>query len=533
LGRQVLAGLLTAWLVLPGFRAAHAAPADLDPGFGTGGKVSTGFGGTSDLAAALVLQPDGKLVAAGYMNSGGTLNFALARYNPSGSLDLTFGTGGKVTTDFGGSEVVIAIVRQPDGKLVAAGYSSGNFALARYNPSGSLDLTFGTGGKVTTDFDGTDFAYALVLQPDGKLVAGGFSDSNFALARYNASGGLDLTFGTGGKVTTDFGGTDWATALVLQPDGKLVAGGFSDSNFALARYNPSGSLDLTFGGSTGKVTTDFGGPDDLVSDLMIQPDGKLVAAGNSSGNFALARYNPSGSLDLTFGGSTGKVTTDFGGPDDLVSALVIQPDGKLVAAGRSLDNFALARYNPNGSLDLTFGTGGKVTTDFGGPDDLVSALVIQPDGKLVAAGVSSANFALARYQGGGTAATRMLTMFKVGTNSGPEGSEQRTFLTTDPIIAGAAYYDPAEACAGIAPATLKFFVFNLEGQLILGRDRVTTGGVDSAPDDAMPKYQALVALLAPGALPPGDYNLVFRVQDCTSADILVSEFYTIQVLAAP
>ncbi|TML99050.1 MAG: hypothetical protein E6G02_14550 [Actinobacteria bacterium] len=412
---------------------ARAASGDLDATFGTGGKVTTDFAGDDDQANGVVAQSDGKLVAAGVAKTSRSQDFALARYNPNGSLDATFGTGGKVTTDFAGDDdQAFAVALQPDGKIVAVGVAktsrSRDFALARYNPNGSLDATFGTGGKVTTDFAGNDdTAFAVVLQSDGKIVvAGGAKTSrsqDFALARYNANGSLDATFGTGGKVTTDFAGNDdEAHALVLQPDGKLVAAGQAESgyrgrDFALARYNPNGSLDATFG-TGGKVTTDFAGNDDAAFGAVLQSDGKIVAAGGAktsrSEDFALARYNPNGTLDGTFG-TGGKVTTDFNGDDDEAHALVLQPDGKLVAAGaaklsRSQD-FALARYSANGSLDATFGTGGKVTTDFAGNDDAAFALALQQDGKLVAAGGanvgrsrtdyrgSGEDFALARYLG--------------------------------------------------------------------------------------------------------------------------------------
>ncbi len=302
-----------------------------------------------------------------------------------GDLDPTFGVGGKVTTDFGGlNDGARALVQQPDGKLVAAGQAEAgdfDFALARYLPDGSLDPTFGTGGMVTTDFGTFPFAAALVQQADGKLVAGGPTDAggccDFALVRYLSDGSLDPTFGVGGKVTTDFGGFEAAAALVQQPDGKLVAAGLSTAgsapatDFALARYLPDGSLDPTFGVG-GKVTTDFEGGG--ASALVLQPDGKLVAAGNSRltglvSDFALARYLSDGSLDPTFGVG-GKVTTDFGG-FDRIAALILQSDGKLVAGGNSgsgsgLPSFALVRYLPDGSLDPTFGVGGKVTTDFEG-----------------------------------------------------------------------------------------------------------------------------------------------------------------------
>lgn len=422
--RPRIAALL-ALLLAPG--AVRANSGDLDPTFGTGGKVTTSFG-LQDVANAVLVQPDGKVVAAGFTANQLNYDFALARYNGNGSLDTTFGTGGKVTTPIGSLvDDARALARQPDGKLVAAGYTSngglgsGDFALVRYNADGSLDTTFGTGGKVTTPIGSeTDVALAVVVQPDGKIVAAGRasfgpgSDSDVALARYDSNGSLDATFGTGGIVMTSIGiDHDEAEALVLQSDGKLVAAGktFDPSvgtDIALLRYNTDGSLDTTFG-TGGIVTTSIDTSDEATA-LVVQPDGKLVVAGGTSGvgspDFILARYDATGSLDGSFG-TGGTVRTPIGCCGEYASALVLQADGKLVAAGSagSGTDFALARYMPNGSLDATFGTGGVVTTSFGG-EDYPFALAIQADGKLVAAGttgngfsgVDSRDFALARYQ---------------------------------------------------------------------------------------------------------------------------------------
>ena len=357
-----LRGLLFGALLTLNFsHAVEAAPGALDPAFGTGGKVLTDFSSTGslDAAHALVREPSGRLVAAGFSTAGGDFDFALARYNPDGSLDTTFGSGGKVLTGFGplSFEQIWALVLQPDGKILAAGEStvggSYDFALARYNRDGSLDTTFGSGGKVLTDFSGTgsvDAARALVLQPGGKIVAGGLStalgSTTFALARYDRDGNLDTTFGSGGKVLTDFSGfVDTVFALAVQPNGKIVAAGQADDNtgttrFALARYNRDGSLDTTFG-SGGKVLTDFNGPDvsvDRVLAMVLEPAGKILVAGDStvggSFDFALARYNRDGRLDTTFG-SGGKVLTDFGGTNESAHAVVLEPDGKILAAGLS------------------------------------------------------------------------------------------------------------------------------------------------------------------------------------------------------
>jgi uncharacterized delta-60 repeat protein len=378
---------------------AAAAPGDLDASFDSDGKVTTDFG-SSESAFAVAVQPDGRIVAAG----GSDGDFALARYNGDGSLDTSFDSDGKVTTDFGAFAGALAVAVQPDGRIVAAGESGGDFALARYNRDGSLDTSFDSDGKVTTDFGGSEVATAVAVQPDGRIVAAGFRDLvDFALARYNRDGGLDTTFDSDGKVTTDFGAAEDASAVAIQPDGRIVAAGESQGgfgrDFALARYNVDGSLDTSFD-SDGKVTTDFGVLD-AASDVAIQPDGRIVAAGNSGGfgfsrDFALARYNRDGSLDTSFD-SDGKVTTDFGG-SEVATAVAVHPDGRCVAAGGSDEDFALAGYKVDGSLDTSFDSDGKVTTDFGG-FEFASDVAIQPDGRIVAAGNSGGDFALARYLG--------------------------------------------------------------------------------------------------------------------------------------
>ncbi len=287
------------------------------------------------------------------------------------------------------------------------GYSYYNFALTRYLADGNLDTSFGSGGKVTTDMGGNknDFGSALALQPDGKLVAAGYSDSfNFALVRYLADGNLDTSFGSDGKVTTNFGANGAGKALVLQPDGFIVVAGYSNGDFALARYLADGSLDPSFG-TGGSVTTDFGSDDEGKS-VALQPDGRIVVAGYSNGNFALARYLADGSLDPSFGNG-GIVTTDFGA-GDVGQSVTLQPDGRIVVAGYSYigygnDDIALARYLADGSLDPSFGTGGIVTTDFGS-DDEGKSVALQPDGRIVVAGIRAdsnshnPDFALVRYR---------------------------------------------------------------------------------------------------------------------------------------
>src|SRR3954470_1394584 len=272
--------------LLTGLQDGVAAPGDLDPSFGMGGKTVTRFfnnGGIEiNYPRAIALQPDGKMIVAGRAYSSQTGDdFAIARYNPDGTLDAGFGSNGLVRTDFFGlTDQAMGVAVLPDGKIIAGGFAvvgfinnqaDAAFALARYNSNGTLDAAFGSGGKVTTNFfDSLDEAFAMVLQPDGKIVLAGFVTQgidngeryDFAVVRYQPDGSLDATFGNGGKTFTDFAGRgDRAYWAALQPDGKIVLAGVAygvttDADFALARYNTNGTLDITFNG-TGKITTDF------------------------------------------------------------------------------------------------------------------------------------------------------------------------------------------------------------------------------------------------------------------------------------
>ena len=421
---------------------AQAAGGDLDPTFGTGGQVTTDFSHSTDIAFAVALQPDGKLVVVGttYKNNDySNEDFAVSRYNVDGTLDTTFGRDGKVRTDFPGlAAVASSVLIQPDGKILVAGGAFplftflGDFELVRYNRNGSLDTSFGNGGIVTTSFPGQgSYAFALALQPDGKIIAAGTdfvnfssedsSNTDFGLERYNPDGTPDTTFGNGGQVTTDFDGfNDDAFSILVQPDGKLVAVGSAKNpatfyDFAAVRYLANGTIDTTFG-VAGKVRTDFGHADfDQARSAVLQPDGKIVAAGTAIWNntlsqpFALARYTSNGTLDTTFS-SDGKLFIDFGSFDQTAYKVLLQPDGKIVTAGypnteSSDSDFLLARVKTNGSLDRTFGIGGKVRTSFGDLNGGAYGAVLQPDGKIVAVGFNAtftnswAEFALARYLG--------------------------------------------------------------------------------------------------------------------------------------
>jgi uncharacterized delta-60 repeat protein len=431
--RTVVPGTVLLLALLFGAVASAGDHGALDLSFtNLRGRVVTSFGPGDDAAGALAIQPDGRIVAAGHSSNGTNDDFALARYKPDGSLDPSFGTEGEVTMAVGsGNDAANALVIQKDGKIAVAGTSyngtGDDFALARYNGDGSPDTAFDGDGQVTTQIgSGNDRAYALALQADGKMVVAGYShgaNDDFALARYNADGSLDTTFDGDGKVTTPIGaGDDQVYALAVQKDGKIVAAGLtwngSNDDFALARFNQDGSLDTTFDGD-GIVTTPIGSSGDAAYALALTKDGIAAAGSSSNGSnndFAIACYNGDGSLDATFHGD-GKVTTAIGSGNDEALAIIDYKDSKhgnkLVAGGFSWngsnDDFALVRFNQDGSLDKNFGNGGKVTTSIEAGDDHADALAADRDGGLVAAGYSSSgssdDFALARYQPSGALAT--------------------------------------------------------------------------------------------------------------------------------
>lgn len=424
----------------------RAAAGDLDSAFGTNGKVVSDLFGQSEVANAIALQNDGKIVVAGYTSIPGApqkADFALARYNSDGSLDMTFGNNGKVITDFDAThrDQANALAIQSDGKIIAAGFTSFTgsddntdyaFALARYNADGTLDSGFGNAGKVVTNIanpSGFNVYYresinAIAIQSDGRIVATGTAFLNiaqsmdFTTIRYNTDGSIDHSFGTNGTVFTNFINTtpseanDSAGEIFIQNNGNIIVAGRVHHlafDYGIARYHSDGTPDLTFG-QNGQVTTNTlrqeSGNAGKETAMAVQSDGKIIIGGftqTNTGNnlFALTRLETNGNPDSTFG-EGGKVSTNLSG---IVRSLKIQSDGKVIAAGTSADNsgdFRLARFNINGTLDETFMSGSTVTTDFSGNADQLFATVIQSDGKIIAAGAATdsagnSDFAVARY----------------------------------------------------------------------------------------------------------------------------------------
>jgi uncharacterized delta-60 repeat protein len=418
---------------------------DLDSSFDGDGRVATNWTGLPNsngynVARALAIQSDGKIVSAGTVHSSGTIAycFALTRHNSDGSLDVSFSGDGRGQHCFDlRDNGAYGVALQADGKIVAVGAAEPSFepgayafAATRNSTNGSLDPTFGDNGETYHCFDSSgdwceevSVANGVAIQADGKIVMAGYttqvSVTDFGIMRLRLDGSLDAFFSGDGKVTTDFfGGRDEARAVVYQPQpGKIVVAGTAqvsggNYDFAVARYHDSnGALDPSFGGD-GKVTFDFFGGDDGAYALTMQPDGKFVVAGafysaGSGYDFGVVRLLSNGDLDTAFG-SGGYTAINFvgGTAEEVAKSVTIQDDGKIVLAGYAPGvgfDFALARLLPNGALDTSFSGDGKLTTDFGGASDMAGGVAIQPDGKIVAAGeaymgaTNREDFALARY----------------------------------------------------------------------------------------------------------------------------------------
>lgn len=296
--------------------ARYTSDGTLDNSFDTDGILTIDFFGLTGGGNSITLQADGKIVAAGYAYGGnGHGYFALARYKSDGTPDTSFDADGKLTNDFGSSVRGQSVTLQADGKILVTGYIIDSFhgiPLARFNPDGTLDTSFDTDGMLTTAFYGVfEIGYSVTTQADGKILVAGvrkdYRGLDFALARYNTDGSLDTSFDTDGKVTTDFGsGDDSGQSVELQADGKILVAGYATNSsgtfdFALARYNANGSLDTSFD-RDGKVTVNLDKKKigvDQAYDLAVQADGKILVVGSSNGDFAMVRFNTDGSVDTS------------------------------------------------------------------------------------------------------------------------------------------------------------------------------------------------------------------------------------------
>jgi len=419
-----------------------------------------GPGQSADGATGMVIQPDGKILLAGQSSSPATAtDFSLARYNADGTFDTAFGNGGIVITPvaigtIGDAGTSVAL--QADGKILVGGFTAANgnldFAVVRYNANGTIDTTFGGGDGIAITAVGpgaaADQALHLAVQSDGKIVLVGLTQptsgpltGDVAIVRYNSNGSLDATFGSAGVVITPVSpgtGADAARAVLSLSDGGILIAGSAffaatGDDFTLLRYTATGALDTSFGGGDGIVTTSIGPFLDQARSILQQPDGRVVIAGVGTvfpnSNFALARYNADGSPDTTFG-TNGVVTTAVGTGPSSGTSVALQADGKLLVAGSTTttnvanNDFAIVRYNQNGSVDTTFGTNGIVVTSIGPGIDTPNAISVQADGKIVVGGSALSatgttfDFALARYNADGSLDATFRAEERVTANEG-------------------------------------------------------------------------------------------------------------------
>jgi uncharacterized delta-60 repeat protein len=430
-GRLRLLALAALALACALTAAAWAAAGGLDTSFSGDGKRTTGFpgdGGMAEGSSAALYGDGGIVVAGGAQQPGHGEDFAVARFSSHGSLDTDFSSDGRRTTGFGNggsSDFANGVAVQRDGRIVLVGFSTQpggqDFAVARLDADGRLDTGFSSDGRRTATFgSGLDQGRAVAIQRNGKIVVAGVSDQgskgdDFAVARFNPTGSLDTSFAGDGKRTFGFvngSANDTGRAVAIQSDGKIVVGGQSaqgatGTDFAVARLTPSGGLDTSFSGD-GKRTIHFtsGNGFDGASGVAVQGNGKIVLVGEAGtstfagSQMALARLNPNGSPDDSFSGD-GKRLAGFANPGHTseADAVALQRDGRIVVAGRAGEDatgadFAAARFKTNGNLDTSFAGDGRRTVSFdnGNGYDLAGGVAIDGDGQIVLAGYSGPSY---------------------------------------------------------------------------------------------------------------------------------------------
>ncbi|MFO0798492.1 MAG: delta-60 repeat domain-containing protein [Gemmataceae bacterium] len=449
-----------------------AAVGALDPSFGTGGLATLNVGGTDGALAAVALA-DGRVVVAGYTPGAGGLDFLVERVNPDGTLDPTFGTGGRTTIDFGGgADAARAVAIGPAGNILVGGKSTpgggdDRVAVARLTPNGLIDGTFGLAGRVVLPVAGMDIE-ARSLLPDatgrvvvaGTITAGGVG--KFTVGRLTNTGAIDGTFGTAGNTTFTFGfAGDTLSAAGRDAAGNIVLAGSTlvgaVHRFAVARLTPGGLLDGTFG-IGGKAWFNLAaGTDDSASAVAVDAAGRLVIAGTSGSPggvlMGVARLNGTGAPDGTFG-TGGVVRTSAGGVFTQASSVVIQRGGRIVLGGISATpgtaDFALVGLTPAGALDPAFNpagpTPGATVIDFGGVD-IGYALVQSAGGRLVAVGGREG-------APGGVELARLIGDVEKGTAVAAGGVADGTAALLDPTPAGALPGTPTATLAAFGGAAV-------------------------------------------------------------------------------
>jgi uncharacterized delta-60 repeat protein len=420
---RVLVSILVLFAVLLAPGSALAAAGDLDPSFSGDGIVTSTNDYQGGGQGPVAIDSRGRIVVAS--------DTSIERYMPNGTLDQSFGRYGQTGSPFGGTMRSMAIDSQD--RIVVAGnvpnpadpHQHQVFAVGRLTTAGTPDPSFSGDGYVLTPIGGTanDEAHAVTVDPAGRIVAAGLTHKRnpdrafFALARYMPNGSPDTSFSGDGQLQTEFPNVTYAYGYEVALDSKarLVVVGLADSRFAVARYGPRGGLDPSFSGD-GMLTTAMGAKGSSADAVAIDDSDRIVVGGlaapvdPSKYDLALARYRPTGALDRSFSGD-GKVLTSFGRERNGASGLAIDDQGRIVAAGWTLDMdnsrsaFALARYTPAGALDPTFSGDGRVTTSIGGFSG-AGGVTLDPFGRIVVGGSTSKaslgdpRIVVARYLGG-------------------------------------------------------------------------------------------------------------------------------------
>jgi len=436
---------------------AFSQAGSLDTTFGTNGVGSYCLPqGISGYGADATFQSNGKTLQLffDYTNP-----ITLLRWNQNGSIDSSFGNNGLITYNnvfpfINGGYYTFKTAVQHDDKIIIMGLQQNNtfnnaYWIARLQPDGALDPSFnGTGYKDVTFGSVQDRATCVALKADGKILLGGTSGNTaqfFSVARLNSDGSYDSSFGTGGKVQILFSGSEsFVESMAVQDDGKIVLGGYTvggAKDFALARINSNGSLDTTFG-VNGKVVTDLlVSYSTIIKDMLIEPDGKIIVSGFYSfevdSRFCMVRYNPNGTMDTTFG--TNGLTVDTNYYTSYFSNISRQIDGKIVTAGNTFgQDFIISRYNNNGTIDTTFGTNGYVNAipDVGGGSVTV---LVQPDNKIVAVGGSILDNNDGNQQG-----CLAIVRLNPGTLSAGEFEEEEVVVYPNPTADGKIFFTNSE-----------------------------------------------------------------------------------------
>lgn len=381
----------------------------LDDTFGTDGTVTTSIHPNYNFVEASMVQMDGKILVAGNAGTSATYQMAIARYNTDGSLDTTFGSNG--TLRFNVSQVksfITDLAQQSDGKILIGGRTwdniSGNFALVRLNEDGSFDNTFGTNGISHITTTENDVSEAISLLDDGKILMAGYRDNNFTVAKFNADGSVDTSFGVNGWMIIPFAGLpeSYIRAIAIQNDDKIVVSGFalnSDNRYqiAAARLNVDGSIDNSFG-TDGMLLFNVGDWNDFSDALAIQEDGKILIGGHKwianvgqRHDLMVVRLNTDGSRDTSYG-TNGVASARLVDGANYAKDMVLQSDEKVILVGSTVFEgeykMAMVRFNTDGSLDSSFGAAGNgmVSVNNAGLEDYGQAVALQADEKIILAG---------------------------------------------------------------------------------------------------------------------------------------------------